>query len=76
MNVSQDERIKAALFFGMGSWPSVRHSALKWCMCEMQRFPKYRDRAKIDKISQRFKIGKALSFYAMRPEFYWDGGTA
>lgn len=72
MKACQDQRIKAARHFGMLAWPSIRHSALKWVMCEMQKIPSFRDREKIDKVCRRFKVGAAVSYYVSEPEMYWD----
>ena len=68
-NVSQIDRIKAAMYLGVDRMHPIRHAALRLAL--MERHEKiHPDRARILALVDRFKIGDAFGFYASRPE-YW-----
>ena len=49
----------------------LQSSALRLALQEMAVNPAFIDAAKITKLCNRFKIGRAFSFYSKNSELYW-----
>lgn len=63
------ERIQAARHFGLDK-SSLRNSALKLALWEMQLREEYRDMAKVERILSKWRLRDAFSFYCANPSAY------
>lgn len=64
-------REEAYRYFGVHRWPFIRWAALKLLMCHAQMKPEYWDVKFIHKVSDRFRVGTAFSFYIQHQHLYW-----
>ncbi len=65
-----DERASAWRYFGIDKWPIIRWAALKLLMWESQKKREYWDEKLIERVSKRFRVGSAFSFYS-RNQHLW-----
>ena len=63
----ETDRIKAAKFFGIDTWPRLKLAALKLALCLPQC-----EWTKRDRVCARFKVGAAYSYYSEHPDLFWD----
>jgi hypothetical protein len=63
-----NDKIKAGKHFGIESWSKLRHAAFRLALLELNIKPEYQDKALIERLSKRFKIGNAFAFYSQNRE--------
>ena len=68
---SNKDRIQAGKYFKVDQMGKLQSSALRLALQEMAVNPAFIDAAKITKLCNRFKIGRAFSFYSKNSEIYW-----
>lgn len=65
------ERESAWRYFEIHKWPLIRWAALKLLMGEAQKKKDHWDVALIERVSARFRVGSAFSFYSQNPHLWY-----
>jgi len=63
-----NDKIKAGKHFGIENWSKLKHAAFRLALLELAVPQEYLDKALIEKLSKRFKIGNAFAFYSQNKE--------
>jgi hypothetical protein len=58
--------------FQLEKWGPLKLAALKLAMQECVKTRQARNAAYLQKLRDRWGIGRALEYYADNPELYWD----
>ena len=62
-------RLNAGKHFGIENWSRLKHAAFRLALLELAVPQEYWDKALIERLIKRFKIGSAFAFYSQNREF-------